>query len=759
MRERGLLRRALRALGLAVARLTGFGLTSVVIGVLVAALFAPLVLGLDFGSQAIADGIRRLPRTLKTEPLPQRSVVLDRNGHVLAAFFREDRVNVGLRKVAPVMRKAIIAIEDSRFYEHDAIDLKGTLRALVQNSAGSESVQGGSTITQQLVKMERIQQAENKKELRKATEKSYARKLRELQYALALEKKHDKDWILRRYLNIAYFGDGAYGIEAAARHYFSKPAKKLRLRQAALLAGLVKNPTGYDPTNNKHAARARRNVVIARMADLGVIPKRRARHAERKGLGLELQRRSNGCVSTAAPFFCQYVREWLLGHKSLGRTPQERAQLLRTGGLTIRTTIDLRMQRAADASVRSHVFPKDDAVGGLAMVEPGTGAVRALAQSRPMGGDRSRGQTFLNYTVPERYGDADGFQAGSTFKVFVLAAAVDEGMALDTEIEAPPQAHIPVDRYRGCKGHLRSSAVWEPSNSTGSGTFNLYQGTQQSVNTFFAKLELRTGLCRPYRLAKQMGIALNDPDNQQVPSFTLGVVDTDPVTMAGAYATFAARGVHCPPRPVVSITDRHGKRLRRYAHHCQRVLPQAVADAVNDVLRGVQEPGGFGYYAGLALAQPSAGKTGTTNSNRSVWFLGYTPDLAAAAMVAGVDDAGHWKTLNGQRVGGVLVGHAAGSTTAGPIWGDAMHVVQQWLPDRNFVRPDPTVLDGVQVRLPDVRGLRVGTATRRLEDAGFGVRTGPSTSSLYPAGTVAATRPKVGSMVSSGRTVVLRPAR
>ncbi|CAA9388832.1 MAG: Multimodular transpeptidase-transglycosylase [uncultured Nocardioidaceae bacterium] len=755
--------RAAKVAAVALARLLGVGLTSAIIGVLVAGLFAPLVVFIGYGSDAVSDGVRRLPQPLQVRSLAQRTTVLDRHGELLATFYDQNRVTVRLKEVAPVMRKAILAIEDWRFYEHNAIDVQGTVRALLRNSTDGAAVQGGSTITQQLVKMELVDQARNNRQVRLATEQSYARKLRELRYALAVESRRSKSWILQRYLNIAYFGDGAYGIEAAAQHYFSISADRLRLPQAAMLAGLVKNPTGYDPTNSRGSARQRRNVVLDRMADLRLISERRFRRERARGLGLRLEQRPNGCVSTVAPFFCQYVRDYLLTEEALGDTEEERAELLRAGGLTIRTTLDVRMQRAADASVRRHVYPTDQAVGAVAMVEPGTGAVRALAQSRPMGTDRSRGETFLNYTVPEEYGDAMGFQAGSTFKAFVLAAAVDQGIPLSTRIVAPQQISIPVARFRGCQGQLRSDDVWTPANSTGSGRFDLYGGTQQSVNTFFAQLELRTGLCRPYQLAQQMGIRLDDPDNQQVPSFTLGVVDTDPLSMAGAYATFAARGVHCPPRPVVSIEGAQGRLLKRYDDDCRRVLPAPVADAVNDVLRGVQEPGGFGYGAGLALGQPTAAKTGTTNTNRAVWFIGYTPDMATSAMLAGVDGQGRWKTLNGQQVGGVVIGSASGSGNAGKLWGDAMRPVQGLLPDRDFVRPDPILVRGVPVTVPDVRGLTFEEAQRRLEEIGFFVKARPSVRpsvrSPYASGTVARMRPRDGASAASGRTIALQLAR
>ncbi|MGH3372783.1 MAG: transglycosylase domain-containing protein, partial [Nocardioidaceae bacterium] len=533
----------------------------------------------------------------------------------------------------------------------------------------------------------------------------------------------------------AYFGDGAYGIEAAARHYFSTSAAKLNLRQASLLAGLVKNPSGYDPTNDPEAARKRRDVVLSRMAELNVISESEAEGVRSKGLGLRLTPSRNGCVSSLAPFFCDYAREYLIKDADLGRTSEDRSQLLTSGGLTIKTTLDPRFQRAADSSVRDHVYATDQAIGGLAMVEPRSGDVRALAQSRPMGREKKKGQTFLNYVAPPEYGDANGFQAGSTFKAFVLAAAIRQGVSLSTQISAPPTIELPVSRFRTCDGPIQGADVWSPENSTGSGTFNLYTGTQQSVNTFFAQLELRTGLCEPVRLAREMGVDV--PKEQVYPPFTLGVTNTDPLTMAEAYATFAGRGLHCAARPVTEILNSKGKLLKRYDKDCDQVLPTDVADAVNDVLRGVQEPGGFGYGAGLALDQPSAGKTGTINKNMAVWFIGYTPNLATASMIAGANSKGEWVTLNGQTVGGSYISSAAGSTNAGPMWGDAMEVIEQWLPDRNFISPDPRTIKGKMVTVPSVYGYAPAEAAKILRDAGLFPSIGAMVDSSSPYGTVA----------------------
>src|SRR3954467_1185583 len=266
-----------------------------VMGVLVAGLALPFAAVTGLSARSAAENMDKLPSDLAAAPLAQRTRILGRDGAVLATLYDQNRVNVPLSRVAPVMRKAIIAIEDYRFYQHGALDLRGTLRAFVTNQTNSGTTQGGSSITQQMVKMTLVTQAKTKAEQLAATADTYQRKVKELRYAIAFERKYSKDWILQRYLNIAYFGDGAYGIEAASRHYFSKPAAQLNLREAALLAGLVKNPTGYDPTNFAGRAKERRDTVLGRMAELNVISRSEARRTESQDLGLRVRSVRNGC--------------------------------------------------------------------------------------------------------------------------------------------------------------------------------------------------------------------------------------------------------------------------------------------------------------------------------------------------------------------------------------------------------------------------------------------------------------------------------
>lgn len=726
-------------------------LVSAVLGVVVSGLAIPFAGVLGFTARNVSESIDDLPQELETELLPQRTEILDRNGDPIATIYDQNRVIVPLRQISRIMVKSIVSIEDYRFYQHGALDVKGTLRALFTNQAADGVVQGGSSITQQLVKLTLLNQADTKAEREAATDDTYARKLRELRYAIALEKKYSKDWILERYLNTAYFGDGAYGIQAAAQHYFDVNANELNLRQSAMLAGIVQSPGAFDPTENPDRSRERRNVVLDRMAELSVITDRQAEKTKARTLGLDVQKKERGCVNSAAQFFCEYVIAWLKKDPALGDTPRERWRLIENGGLTITTSIDMRMQSATQDSVSAHVFPHEGVIGAMALVEPGTGEVKALAQSRSLG--KGPGQTFLNYTVPKEYGNASGFQPGSTFKTFVLAAAINQGIPLNKTYSVPAQAFIPENEFETCDGPYQSTAVWDPKNfDFAPHTVNLYTGTQGSVNTFFAELETETGLCEPYNIARRLGIRLTNPKTEMVPSFTLGIPDTSPLELAEAYATFAARGKHCDALPVTKIEDNQGNLLKDYEPKCTQELPSPVADAVNDVLEGVLQPGGFGQY--LYPGQQSAGKTGTSSSNMSVWFAGYTPNLAGAVAVAGVNEVGQPESLDGKLIGGIIAS-TSGSATAGPIWGDAFKAIAPFLADETFADPSGDDVAGVLVPVPDVAGQSVESATAALEAAGFSVINGGYVDSAYARGTVAYTSPEAYSEFGSGDDVTI----
>ena len=355
-----------------------------------------------------------------------------------------------------------------------------------------------------------------------------------------------------------------------------------------------------------------------------------------------------------SPFFCDYVVDYLKRDPALGKTPEDREDLLLSGGLTVQTTIDLRYQKAAEESVKAHVFPREEAIGGLAMVEPRSGNVKAIAQSRPMGRDKALGETFINYLVPKEVGGARGFQAGSTFKAFVLATAIKQGISLNTTINSPKIKTFQERDFEDCDGEpvrLRQLRHPQLHDLRQQEPLHRHPGVGEHL------LHGSGADDRPVRAVPDGQGAGHQPDQphrwrrglaERVPTFTLGVADVTPLEMAEAYATFAGRGLHCSARPVTEILDARKNVIKAYPKECQQVLPSAVADAVNDVLRGVMEPGGFGNNAGINTAQISAGKTGTTNSQQSVWFVGYTPNLAAASMIAGANQEGSPDTIVGK---------------------------------------------------------------------------------------------------------------
>ncbi|MEA2144547.1 MAG: hypothetical protein QOG59_134, partial [Solirubrobacteraceae bacterium] len=394
---------------------------SCVMGLLLAGLAFPVVGALGLTAKSGADDFLALPDDLEAGPPAQRSKILASDGTLLATMYVQNRVNVALSSVPLVTRQAIIAIEDSRFYAHHGVDFKGIVRAAITNAGAGGVKQGASTLTQQYVKNALIDAAPDKAGQQAAKADSIDRKLREARYAIALERKLSKDQILERYLNIAYFGHGVYGIGTAANYYFAKGVNRLNLAQSALLAGMVQNPNTYDPSSKepsiRAATKARRNVVLRRMEDLGFISDPLRIAAEGLGIFTAIRPVGSGCESPAvqSPYFCDYVRHILEdtpAGAALGLTRNARQRALFGGGLTIRTTLDPKVQLAAQTTVDEQV-PRNDpsrAAAAINIVEPGTGNVRAMALDRTYSDKVGAGNTKVNLATGGKF----GFQAGST---------------------------------------------------------------------------------------------------------------------------------------------------------------------------------------------------------------------------------------------------------------------------------------------------------------------------------------------------------
>ena len=711
-----------------------FFAVSILSGLLLAGLAVPMTAVASNGVKMAAESFEQLPAEFEAPPQSERSRVLMGNGEVLSTHFTENRDYVPLEDISMMMQQAQIAIEDHRFYEHGAIDFKGFGRAALKTLMGD--TQGASTLTQQYVKLVRVETAAmagDDEGVRKATEVSIERKIIEARYAMAVEEKLSKDEILERYLNIAYYGDGAYGVEAAAQHYFGVSAKDLDLPQSAMLAGLVQNPVQTNPTRYTQRAINRRDTVINRMVELKVITPEEGTAAKAVPFDPNLVKRTpNGCNASKYPHLCDYVVRTLMKMPSMGETREERENLLNRGGLTIHTLIDPTAQDSAEAAVANMISPEDPVWGSVVLVQPSTGLIVAMAQSRPERGE-GPGQTYKNINVEQAMGGIEGFQAGSTFKAFTMAAALDIGMTPDQTYDSPGRLEIDGETYVSCEGPYTQRAGRPVINLSqrSYGRIDMRKAAESSVNTYFMQLMQQVGNCNVTTMTEKLGVKLSNgapmASESANASFTLGTAYVTPLSMAEGYATLANRGVHCTPIMLRSVTTKDGKQLEVPSADCQQVIRPEVADGVNMLLQGVAT-NGTGRPAAINDGRDEAGKTGTTNDNKSVWYAGYTPEMAGIAMI-GVDTAAkeywaeHTQTVRGRMpVSGTWL-EGTGGGDAGKMWRPAMTAAVKDLPKTEFTAPSEEILEGVKVPIPDVQGMGYNETKETLEAAGFNTRT------------------------------------
>ncbi len=668
------------------SRLVPLVRAGLIAGVVVAAVAYPLAALGGLGVKAGADALDSLPANLIIPPLAQTTYVYANDGKTLITeFYDEDRTFTPISQMSPYIQQAIVASEDSRFYQDHGVDLRGVARAFVANDQSGEVSQGASTLTMQYVRNALRDGASTPQEALDATEQTTGRKIREMRLALELDQKMTKSQILEGYLNLAYFGHSAYGVNAAANRYFSTTPANLTLDQAALIAGLVQAPTTYDPTGpDKSAALARRNYVIGRMADLGYIAPQTATAAEAQPIKLKLNVPPNDCISVPANhndwgFFCDEFKQWWLAQPAFGSDPESRLDNLRRGGYRITTSLSPRTQSIAQHAVVSRQSKNSRYALGEVLIQPGTGHVVSMAINRTYSLDQSHNHASSNrvaasHGVKANYpntvamldggGDLPGYQAGSTFKLFTMLAALDMGYTLNMSYYAP-------EKYRSiylgsgassCGGH------WCPENASASdtGRQNMWTGFGMSVNTYWVQVEQKIGSQNAVAMAERMGIHFRSPVDIRLSqpkyaggwgAFTLGVADTTPLEIADAFATVAAQGIYCEPLPVNSIlgpngqpamTTVNGEQVRVDAPRCHRVFSQDVARAATDAARCVT---GYGAARGGCggtptagdvygiVGRPVAGKTGTTDGNRTAWFSAFTPQLAASSFVADPDSA------------------------------------------------------------------------------------------------------------------------
>jgi penicillin-binding protein 1A len=585
-----------------------------------AMLVADSVKGADAGLPELED-LRQLRQ-------PERTQVYDREGRVIEVLKDEqDRIVVPLSKMSPILQQAVIAAEDARFYEHHGVDDRGILRAAVTNLLSGEVDQGGSTITQQLVR----NAYPDLKDI------SLVRKVKEAALAAQLESKLSKQEILHRYLNRVYFGAGYYGVEAASRGYFAKRAAEVSLGQAAMLAGVIREPVTGDPRKDPKRAKALRDSVLERMVQLGMVTAADAAKASKQRLGLKKPRTVGGRY----PWFIDGLKRQLLEDERLGKTREGRIQRLFEGGLRIHTTLDGDMQRAAEEAVRRWRPPAGPDIALIA-IDPRDGGVRAV-----VGGRNFKDEAY-NAAV-----QGQGRQPGSSFKTFVLAAALEAGISPDSVWESS-----------GFQDQLVCGRNWSVDNyeGGGSGPVSVRDATRRSVNGVYARLMEKLCPEKVAAMAEKLGIPPLAP-GKRVPSMALGTTEVRPIDMASAYATLANLGEYHKPTFFEKVDHRSRKPVIAEPSKPERRVSAALAWQVNDILKGVVS-GGTGTAANIG--RPVAGKTGTNQAYRDAWFVGYTPQLAVAVWMGNPKTQESMYNVQGRRVSG-------GSFPA-MVWHDFMAV-------------------------------------------------------------------------------------
>jgi penicillin-binding protein 1A len=540
-------------------------------------------------------------------PLSQTSIVYDRDGRLLERLHAgENRTIVPIDDVPANVQHAVIAIEDARFYQHHGVDFKAIVRAAVANAKAGEIVQGGSTIAEQLVKNTIT-----------GGDQTLTNKLHQAELAYALEDRYSKPTILGMYLNTVYFGEGAYGIEAAAQTYFSTTTKNLTLVQGATLAGLIQAPSAYDPVFAPGAALTRRNTVLSRMSDLGWISPFMAEQASHAPLGLKTNDGEDAAKQDArdpAPYFTEFVKNWFLSNPRFGATRSDRYDLLFKGGLRIDTTVDLHLQTLADQAVKSILISKSDPHAAMTVIDPTTGEILAMVGGRGFYSNDPVAQVNLASGQ-----GGTGRQAGSAFKPFTLVTALEKGISPQQVFPAPQTLELPQPNGK----------PWDVTNFEGQGYGNmtLEDATINSVNTVYAQLVEQVGPRNVMNTAHAMGI---QSPLQPVPSITLGTFEVNTVEMASAYGTLASMGYHAPPTAVTKITDANGRVIYRADETPRLVVKPDIAYSVDKILEEVVQRG-TGVQANIG--RPVAGKTGSTQNNWDAWFVGFTPQLVAAVWV------------------------------------------------------------------------------------------------------------------------------
>ncbi|HET7666380.1 MAG TPA: transglycosylase/D,D-transpeptidase PonA2 [Mycobacterium sp.] len=729
--------------------------------VVVAGLLFPVVGGFGLLSNRASDVVANGSAQLVEGNVPQVSTMVDAKGNVIAWLYSQRRFEVPSDQIADTMKLAIVSIEDKRFAEHNGVDWQGTLTGLSGYLSGNLDTRGGSTLEQQYVKnYQLLVLAQTDAEKRAAIETTPARKLREIRMALTLDKTFTKPEILTRYLNLVSFGNGAFGVQDAAQTYFGINASELNWQQAALLAGMVQSTSALDPYTNPDGALARRNLVLDTMVDNLPEHAEELRAAKQQPLGIlpqpnELPR---GCIAAGdRAFFCDYALEYL------ARAGISKEQVAK-GGYLIKTTLDPDVQIPLKSAIDGIASPDLPGVASvMSVIRPGKEShpVLAMASNRTYGLDTDAGETMQ----PQPF-SLVGDGAGSTFKIFTTAAALEMGMGINATLDVPGQFQakgLGSSDTPGCP-----KETWCVKNAGGyRGQMNVTDALATSPNTAFAKLISQVGVQRSVDMAVRLGLrsyALPgtardyDPQSnesladfikrQNLGSFTLGPFEVNPLEFSNVAATLGSGGMWCPPNPIDKVVDRYGKDVAVTTEPCEQVVPEGLANTLANAMS--KDDQGAGTAAGSAGAVgwdlPMSGKTGTTEAHRSSAFLGFTNNLAAASYI--YDDSTTPGDLCSFPLRQCGSGNLFGGNEPARTWFTAMKPIATNYGPVALPPTDPRYVDGAPgSRVPSVSGLTQDLARQRIKEAGFQVADqATSVNSSAPYGAVVGTSP-------SGQTV------